>query len=100
MTTKQKPNPFLAIKAVHNAEEPAPEEQDTDREQEVQAATSAQVHKRTSTPDKPKRDPRGIRIRDDLFKRYRILAIEEGVPLYELIEAALEEHLISKGVVK
>jgi hypothetical protein len=84
MTTKQKPNPFLAIKAAHDAETPEPE---------VQPATRAQVHKTTSAPIEPKRNPRGIRIRDDIFKTYRILAVEEGVPLYELIEAALEEHL-------
>ena len=98
MTTKQKSNPFLAIKAVHNTEAPAEDEQEIEREPQVQVATSAQVHKTTIAPEEPKRNPRGIRIRDDLFKKYRIRAIEEGVPLYALIEEALEKHLAGNEV--
>ena len=83
--TKQKSNPFLAIKAIHDAEA-----------QEEQGTTSAQVHKATGALKEVTRNPRGIRIRDDLFRKYRILAIEEGIPLYALVETALEEHLAGK----
>jgi hypothetical protein len=98
MTTKPKSNPFLAIKASHDVtaeSEPLTDvaQNNTDTQANVQTATSAQVHKKTSAPAESKRNPRGIRIRDDIFKKYRLLAVEEEVPLYELIEAALEEHL-------
>jgi hypothetical protein len=55
----------------------------------------AQSQKRTNaeTQDKPKRVNRGYMLREDLIRDMRVLAVQEGRNLYEVMEEAFESYL-------
>ena len=59
-------------------------------------STSAQMHISTSAQPAPKRTTRGYRLRDDLIKQCKRIAVEEERKLYEVMEEALEEYLSRK----
>jgi len=61
----------------------------------VRKGTGAQVHTNKQSAE-VKRSSRGMRLRDDLVRKYRILAVHEGRTLYEVIEEALEAHLVTR----
>jgi hypothetical protein len=57
---------------------------------------SAISHNRTNAQshiDPPIRVNRGYKLREDLIRRCKRLAVDRGRPLYEVMEAALEEYL-------
>jgi hypothetical protein len=56
----------------------------------MQLSTGAQTHNRTNAPV---RVNRGYRLREDLIKRCKQIALDTGHPLYEIMENALEEYL-------
>ncbi len=91
MTTKQKPNPFLAVKQAHQAGIKSAEEDVV--ETRVHKVESAPVHKSTSAQSNVVRKPSGQRLRTDLVKKYKLLSAESGKPIYMLMEEALEEYL-------
>lgn len=55
----------------------------------------AQSQKRTNaeSQDKPKRVNRGYMLREDLIRDMRVLAVQEGRNLYEVMEEAFEAYL-------
>lgn len=55
----------------------------------------AQSQKRTiaETQGKPKRVNRGYMLREDLIRDMRVLAVQEGRNLYEVMEEAFEAYL-------
>jgi hypothetical protein len=58
---------------------------------ESQNRTSAISHKRT--PASVKRVNRGYKLREDLIKDLRRIALDEDKALYEVMELALEEYV-------
>ena len=57
---------------------------------------SAKTHKRTIAPasgEKPLRVNRGYKLREDIIKRCKALAVDNGVPLYTIMENALLDYL-------
>jgi predicted DNA-binding protein (UPF0278 family) len=55
--------------------------------------TSATSHKRTNASKAPKRVNRGYKLREDLIKDCRRIALEEDQALYEVMEEALAEYI-------
>ncbi len=55
--------------------------------------TIAQSHERTNAQEQPKRINRGYKLREDLIKAYKRIALEEDRKLYEVMEEALEAYL-------
>lgn len=45
-----------------------------------------------------KREQTGFRLRPELVKAFRYLAVDTGRPVNQVIEEALEEYLESRGV--
>lgn len=86
--------------SVEKAAPPAPAEASTN--EQVHNQTSAQVHKNTSAPEAKKtktvRTSHGLRMRDDLLKQCKRLALEKEQPLYLVIEDALAEYLARHGI--
>lgn len=63
---------------------------------EPEADEDAQAHKRTSaqaTNTQPRRVSQGYRLREDLVKACKHIALEEDHTLYEVMEEALEQYL-------
>jgi hypothetical protein len=73
------------------------EENRVEDKSDGEGCTKAQVHNNTGTQEKPKRTTRGYRLRDDLVKRCKRIAVEEERKLYEVMEEALEEYLARRG---
>ena len=62
----------------------------------TETRTSATSHKRTNAskaPKAPKRVNRGYKLREDLIKDCRRIALEEDQALYKVMEAALAEYI-------
>lgn len=62
-----------------------------------------QSHNRTIAPneqekDMPKRVNRGYKLREDLIKQCKRVALEEDRNLYDVMEEALERYLASRAV--
>jgi hypothetical protein len=88
-TTKQ--NPFKAIRASYDAaNQPAAEQSHEETEGK---STSAQNEKTKSAQKSVDRSARGVRIRGDLVKAFKVLAAEEDRKIYEVMEEALEQYL-------
>jgi hypothetical protein len=87
-TTQKKANPFLAVRAAHKAGSREADEE----------STSAPEHESTSAQSNPNivRKPSGQRLRTDLLREYKVLAAQEGKPLYMVMEEALEEYLAKR----
>ncbi len=58
-----------------------------------QISASAKPHDRTSALDEPKRINRGYKLREDLVKACKRIALDEDRNLYEVMEEALEEYV-------
>ena len=60
-----------------------------------QSSKIAETQKRTNaeTQEKPKRVNRGYMLREDLIRDMRVLAVQEGRNLYEVMEEAFEAYL-------
>jgi len=86
--------------SVETTAAPAPHEPGTNAQ--VHNPTSAQEHKSTSAPDTKKtkvtRTSHGLRMRDDILKHCKRLALEKEQPLYLVIEDALAEYLARHGI--
>ena len=61
----------------------------------TQSSAIAETQKRTiaETQGKPKRVNRGYMLREDLIRDMRVLAVQEGRNLYEVMEEAFEAYL-------
>ncbi len=68
---------------------PEPEAQGDDR-------TNALAHQRTNAKAEPKRVNRGYKLREDLVKACKRIALEEDRLLYEVMEEALEQYVAQK----
>lgn len=62
---------------------------------EIQNREKAESHKPSmvETHGKPKRVNRGYMLREDLIRELRVLAVQEGRNLYEVMEEAFEAYL-------
>ena len=88
-----KQNPFKAIRASYDAaNQPVAEQAPAEHESARQIA-SAQSEKAKSAQKAPERSARGVRIRGDLVKAFKVLAAEEDRKIYEVMEEALEQYL-------
>ena len=54
---------------------------------------ASQERTNAETQQKPKRVNRGYMLREDLIRNMRVLAVQEGRNLYEVMEEALEAYL-------
>jgi len=68
-----------------------------EREQPAPPAPIAQSHNRTNAP---LRVNRGYKLREDLIKQCKRLALDEDRTLYEVMEEAIEEYLARKQAAK
>ncbi len=57
----------------------------------------AQTHQRTNAKDEPRRVNRGYKLREDLVKACKRIALEEDRLLYEVMEEALEQYIARKA---
>src|SRR3712207_5570126 len=87
--TKQ--NPFKAIRASYDAANQPAVEQSPEANEREGKDISAQSEKTKSA--QKARSARGVRIRGDLVKAYKVLAAEEDRKIYEVMEEALEQYL-------
>jgi len=58
-----------------------------------QRSTSAESHHRTKASEEPKRINRGYKLREDLIKACKRIALDEDRHLYEVMEEALEQYV-------
>ena len=58
---------------------------------------SAETHQRTSAKHEPRRVNRGYKLREDLVKACKRIALEEDRLLYEVMEEALEQYIARKA---
>ena len=58
---------------------------------------NAQTHQRTNANDEPKRVNRGYKLREDLVKACKRIALDEDRLLYEVMEEALEQYIERKA---
>ncbi len=60
---------------------------------QTQDRTNAITHNRTNAVEEPKRINRGYKLREDLIKACKRIALDEDRHLYEVMETALEEYI-------
>ncbi len=89
----KKPNPFKAIRASYDAANEPAAEQPHEPNTTAAKSTSAQNEKVKSAQKSLDRAARGVRIRGDLVRAFKVLAAEEDRKIYEVMEEALEEYL-------
>ena len=63
--------------------------------------STAKSHNRSNavSQNRPKRVNRGYMLREDLIKQCKLLGLQQGKALYEIMEAALTEYL-DKNLIK
>ncbi len=66
---------------------------------QTQEGEFAQSHERTNAKDEPLRVNRGYKLREDLIKACKRIALEEDRHLYEVMEQALEEYLAQHAAI-
>jgi hypothetical protein len=88
-----KPNPFKAIRASYDAANQPMAEQSHEENDRERKTVSAQSEKAKSAQKAIDRSARGVRIRGDLVKAFKVLAAEEDRKIYEVMEEALEQYL-------
>jgi len=64
---------------------------------QTQEGEFAQSHQRTNASTEPMRVNRGYKLREDLIKACKRMALEEDRHLYEVMEEALEVYLTQRG---
>ncbi len=91
--SKTKQNPFSAIRASYDAANHPVVEQSHEENEGEGKRVRAQNEIAKSAQKAPDRSARGVRIRGDLVKAYKVLAAEEDRKIYEVMEEALEQYL-------
>ncbi|MGH2495781.1 MAG: hypothetical protein ACRDIV_13870 [Ktedonobacteraceae bacterium] len=68
---------------------------DIPTKEDVAEPIISKTHNRINavSQDKPKRVNRGYMLREDIIKQCKLLALQQGKALYEVMEAALTEYL-------
>ena len=63
----------------------------------TQDRESTKTHQRTNAKAEPRRVNRGYKLREDLVKACKRIALEEDRLLYEVMEEALEQYITRKA---
>ena len=74
-----------------------PNEDDERHSAQTHESENALSHQRTSAKNEPVRVNRGYKLREDLIKACKRIALEEDRHLYEVMEEALEAYLAGRG---